>query len=95
MNRHAEASAKSGLFYQSLPAKVFVPTLVRQLLLENESQGAFDHLSAEVGTLKSAIGTLSKVVDGEHVQPVIEPVPSRASCRRAEKHEKNRRGCGC
>ena len=33
--------------------------------LENESQGAFDHLSAEVGTLKEAIGTLSKVVDGE------------------------------
>jgi chromosome segregation ATPase len=36
-----------------------------QLLLENESQGAFDHLSTEVSTLKEAIGTLSRVVDGE------------------------------
>lgn len=36
-----------------------------QLLLENESQGAFDHLSAEVATLKDALGTLSQVVDGE------------------------------
>jgi chromosome segregation ATPase len=36
-----------------------------QLLLENESQGAFDHLSGEVATLKEAVGALSQVVDGE------------------------------
>ena len=36
-----------------------------QLLLENESQGAFDFLSGEVQTLKEAVGALSQVVDGE------------------------------
>ena len=36
-----------------------------QLLLENESQGAFDHLSGEVATLKEAVSALSQVVDGE------------------------------
>ena len=36
-----------------------------QLLLENETQGAFDHLSGEVASLKEAVGALSRVVDGE------------------------------
>ena len=36
-----------------------------QLLLENESQGAFDHVTAEVGRLKDAVSALSKVVDDE------------------------------
>ena len=36
-----------------------------QLLLENESQGAFDYLSGEVQTIKEAVGALSQVVDGE------------------------------
>ena len=36
-----------------------------QLLLENESQGAFDHLAAEVVKLRDAVSTLSRVVDEE------------------------------
>ena len=36
-----------------------------QLLLENESQGAFDHLSGEISVVKEAVGALSRVVDGE------------------------------
>jgi chromosome segregation ATPase len=36
-----------------------------QLLLENESQGAFDHFAAEIGRLRDAVGALSKVVDDE------------------------------
>ena len=36
-----------------------------QLLLENESQGAFDHFASEIGRLRDAIGALSKVVDEE------------------------------
>ena len=39
--------------------------LIHWQLLENESQGVFDHLSTELQTLKEALGALSKVVDGE------------------------------
>ena len=36
-----------------------------QLLLENESQGAFDHLAQEICSLREAVTALSRVVDDE------------------------------